>query len=108
MTYKVETTEVFEKQAKRLIKKYASLRNELLQLVQEIKINPKLGKAIGRNCYKLRISISSKGRGKSGGARIITNLVISQQTVYLLFIYDKSEQASITDKDLKELLDNIV
>ena len=50
------------------------------------------------------LKISSKNKGKSGGGRIITNVVISEQTVYLLAIYDKSEQETLTDKELKELL----
>jgi mRNA-degrading endonuclease RelE of RelBE toxin-antitoxin system len=105
MNYSVKSIPVFEKQAKRLIKKYASLKNELISLVQELKKNPKSGTSIGKNCYKIRISISSKGKGKSGGARIITNFVIEQSTVYLLSIYDKSEQDNLTDQELKELLE---
>lgn len=69
MSYNVKSIAVFERQAKRLIKKYASLRAELLALVQELKENPELGKAIGQNCYKIRIAIASKGKGKSGGPR---------------------------------------
>jgi hypothetical protein len=53
------------------------------------------------------ISIASKGKGKSGGARIITNFVITNATVYLLTIYDKSEKETITDKELIELLEQI-
>ena len=102
MSYEVKSISVFEKQAKRLAKKYVSLKNELLQLVQKLKDNPEEGKAIGRNCHKIRISIASKG--KSGGARIITNIVVMEETVYLLAIYDKSEQENLTEKELDELL----
>jgi mRNA-degrading endonuclease RelE of RelBE toxin-antitoxin system len=104
MSYKVKSIAVFEKQAKRLIKKYASLRKELLELVQELKENPEQGTAIGKNCFKIRIAIASKRKGKSGGARLITNLVITDGTVYLLSIYDKSEKENLTDKELNELL----
>ena len=104
MSYKVKSIAVFEKQAKRLIKKYASLKKELLELVQELKENPEQGTAIGKSCFKIRIAIASKGKGKSGGARIITNLVITDGTVYLLSIYDKSEKENLTDKELDELL----
>ena len=107
MSYKVKTLDVFENQAKRLIKKYASLKSELFQLVSQLKEEPKHGTAIGKNCYKIRISISSKGKGKSGGARIITNIVIKDETVYLLSIYDKSDKENLTDKELDELLKNI-
>jgi mRNA-degrading endonuclease RelE of RelBE toxin-antitoxin system len=104
MSYNVKSIAVFERQAKRLIKKYASLKGELLALVQELKEKPELGKAIGQNCYKIRIAIASKGKGKSGGARIITNFVITDNTVYLLSIYDKSEKDSLTDREINELL----
>ena len=104
MSYKVKTTDVFEKQAKKLIKKYVSLKAELLHLVQELKENPEQGTAIGKSCFKIRIAIASKGKGKSGGARIIANIVITNATVYLLSIYDKSEKENLTDKELEELL----
>ncbi len=107
MSYKVDTIEVFEKQAKRLIKKYASLKSEIYELIQILKENPESGISIGKNCYKIRISIASKGKGKSGGARIITNFVVTDETVYLLSIYDKSEKENISDKELDNLLLNI-
>jgi hypothetical protein len=62
------------------------------------------GVDMGHNCYKIRIAIASKGKGKSGGARIITNLLVSNAIVYLLTIYDKSDKESLTDKELIELL----
>ena len=104
MNYKVKTTEPFEKQVKRLLKKYPSLKEELLIFVTLLKENPTQGTIIGKNCYKIRLSISSKGKGKSGGARVITNFVISHQTVYLLTIYDKNDKESISDNELKDLL----
>ncbi|HQE33187.1 MAG TPA: type II toxin-antitoxin system RelE/ParE family toxin [Flavobacterium alvei] len=104
MTFNIKTIAVFEKQTKRLLKKYPSLKSELIQLVQELKENPEQGNRIGKNCYKIRISIASKGKGKSGGARIITHIVISKDTVYLLSIYDKSDQETLSQKELDELL----
>lgn len=104
MNYKVKSISVFERQVKRLIKKHASLKGELFQLIQDLKVEPLQGKPIGRNCYKIRLSVASKGKGKSGGARVITNLVVVDNTVYLLAIYDKSEKATLTDKELTELL----
>lgn len=101
------TIEIFEKQAKRLTKKYASLKKELLDIVQKLKENPKQGIAIGKNCFKIRIAISSKRKGKSGGRRIITNFVVTDNTVYLLSIYDKSEKENLTEKELEALLNSI-
>jgi len=107
MSFKVKSTAVFEKQAKRLSKKFPSLKNELGELIQKLKEKPEQGTLIGKNCYKIRISIASKRKGKSGGARVITNIVISKLSVYLLNIYDKSEKGSLTDKELRELLNDI-
>lgn len=107
MSYEVKTIDLFEKQAKRLTKKYASLKKELLELVQKLKEVPEQGIAIGKNCFKIRIAIASKGKGKSGGGRIITNFVVTDKTVYLLSIYDKSEKENLTDKELEVLLKSI-
>ena len=104
MSYSVKSLAVFEKQAKRLIKKYTSLKKELLELVQELKEIPEQGTAIGKSCFKIRIAIASKGKGKSGGARVIINFVVTDATVYLLSIYDKSEKENLSDKELDELL----
>ncbi len=56
---------------------------------------------------KIRLSIASKGKGKFGGTRIITHFIVTDSTVYLLSIFDKSEKENLTDKELKELLSSI-
>lgn len=70
MNYKIITIESFDKDLKRLVKKYASLKNEFANLLATLKENPKHGVALINNCYKIRLGIASKGRGKSGGARV--------------------------------------
>jgi mRNA-degrading endonuclease RelE of RelBE toxin-antitoxin system len=104
MNYKVETIPYFRKRAKRLIKKFPSLKKELADLGQQLSDDPMQGNPLGYDSYKIRLSIKSKNKGKSGGARVITHIYINQSIVYLLDIYDKSEQSSITDKELKELV----
>ncbi len=104
MAYKVIATPIFKREIKRLAKKYHSLKNEYAELLDGLEENPKKGTPLGNDCYKIRLSIASKGKGKSGGARVITNIAIVDETVYLLSIYDKSEQDDISDKELKELL----
>lgn len=108
MSFNVKTIPVFEKQAKRLSKKYSSLKSELFHLVQELKEKPETGTTLGNNCFKIRIAIASKGKGKSGGARIITNIAISERNVYFLSIYDKSEKENISNKELKDLLEYLL
>ncbi len=104
MSYSVKTLPKFEKSLKKLVKKYPSLKAEYIHLIESLKENPKQGKTLGKNCYKIRLAIKSKGKGKSGGARVITNFVFTDDTVFLLSIYDKADKDSLTDKELKELL----
>lgn len=101
---RIEAIPPFAREAKPLLKKYASLRSELQQLVSQLEANPLVGSPIGKNCYKIRLKIASKGKGSSGGARVITCVVAVTETVFLLSIYDKSEQETISDKRLTELL----
>ncbi|MBA4407877.1 MAG: hypothetical protein C0397_00455 [Odoribacter sp.] len=107
MIFKVKTIKVFERQAKRLMKKFPLLKNELAELIHELKQNPTKGTEIGQNCFKIRLAIASKGKGKSGGARIITHLVSINETVFLLSIYNKSEIENLTDKEILELIKQI-
>ncbi len=107
MNYSIVTIEPFVKELKRLVKKYPSLKQEIAQLFKQLETEPVTGTAIGRNCYKIRIAIASKGKGKSGGARVITHCAVTKTTVVLLSIYDKSEQADISDKELTQLLNQI-
>ena len=104
MSYRVKIIPKFDKELKRLAKKYPSLKNEFFELIQALKQQPLQGTSIGNNCYKIRLAIASKGKGKSGGARVITYLQITDTTVFLLSIYDKSELENIPDKELAELL----
>ena len=72
MSYNIVPIDNFKKEVKRLIKKYASLKNELLELNEQLEENPTLGTSLGNDIYKIRLAIISKGKGKSGGARIIS------------------------------------
>jgi mRNA-degrading endonuclease RelE of RelBE toxin-antitoxin system len=107
MNFEVEVTFYFKKQAKRLAKKYPSLPSELRELISSLEKSPTQGTMIGRGCYKIRLSIASKSKGKSGGGRVITHVQVSKNTVYLVSIYDKSEMESIQPSDLSGLLNLI-
>ncbi len=104
MSFKVKVIPKFESELKRLVKKYPSLKFEFRDLKESLKISPIQGIPLGHDCFKIRLSIVSKGKGKSGGGRIITCVFVSEETVYLLSIFDKSEKDNIQDKELKELL----
>jgi mRNA-degrading endonuclease RelE of RelBE toxin-antitoxin system len=107
MSYNIVAVPTFKKELKKLAKKYHSIKSDLATLFETLEINPEQGTALGNNCYKIRLSITSKNKGKSGGARLITNFVIADDTVYLLSIYDKSDKVNLTDKELNELLKNV-
>jgi hypothetical protein len=69
-----------------------------------LEVNPQQGTPIGNDCFKIRLAISIKGKGKSGGGRIITHVQVNKNRVFLVSIYDKAEQDNLNDKELLELL----
>jgi hypothetical protein len=83
------------------------LKEEYNSLIEGLEENPEKGTPMGNNCFKIRLAIASKGKGKSGGARVITHFYVENEIVFLLAIYDKSEQVDISDKELLELLREI-
>lgn len=107
MDYKVKTARSFEKELKRLGKRYVSIVDDYANLLEELYANPQLGTDLGGGLRKIRMAITSKGRGKSGGARVITFTVVvavEETEINLLYIYDKAERASISRKEIEELL----
>lgn len=94
MGFEIRTISAFEKDFKKLSKKYPSLKSDLLKLIRQLEANPFLGASLGKDFYKVRLNISSKGKGKSGG-------------LPLSAIYYKSERSTITDAELKLLANQI-
>lgn len=101
-----------------MIKKFPSLKSELETLQNDLLQNPRLGTLIHENIYKIRLAVKSKGKGKSGGMRVITYVVEveiqieeretdSEITIFLVSIYDKSEQANISERELRDIIDEI-
>jgi mRNA-degrading endonuclease RelE of RelBE toxin-antitoxin system len=104
MAIEVKYTSDFERQLKRLANKYTSIYKDLDLLIDDLEVTPNIGSPLGKNLYKIRMALSSKGKGKSGGARVITFVLFKDEVVYLAAIYDKSEQSTIdTDRLLKVL-----
>lgn len=94
---------IFIKKAKQLKKKHPSLVSDLQMLEAELSINPKLGADLGNGVFKIRLAIKSKGKGKSGGYRVITYHQEENQ-INMIYIYDKSEEATITKKDILKIV----
>jgi mRNA-degrading endonuclease RelE of RelBE toxin-antitoxin system len=107
MSYNVIAVPKFKQEFKRLAKKYPTFKDDFLTLIESLENKPNQGTPLGKNCYKIRFVIKSKGKGKSGGARLITHIVVSDTIVYLLSIYDKADKVSLSDKEISALLEMI-
>ena len=108
MNYEIVTTDDFDREVKKLKKKYHSFLDDLDSFKEELKKNPTMGDELFGNIRKVPMSIASKIKGKSGGARIITVTVIvdiENSDIYLLDIYDKSQQESISKKEILKLIE---
>lgn len=108
MGYEIIPTPRFKKEAKRLLKKYKSLKQELTELETSLQNDPEQGTSLGNQAFKIRLAMKSKGKGKRGGSRVITYVVTKNMEVYLLTIYDKAEIDTVTDKMLSQYIDEAV
>jgi len=100
----------FKRQFKRLMKKYPSLLEDLKTFKQDLEINPQQGVALGAHLYKVRMAIAAKGKGKSGGARVITYRLLATPEhieITLLTIYDKNEIDNLSDDYLRSLVKDL-
>ena len=104
MSYNILNTAEFSKELKKISKKYPSLKNDYLSLLYSLKENPTLGKSLGNNVFKIRMSIKSKSAGKIGGARVITFVRVIANEILMISIYDKSDQENISEKEINERL----
>ncbi len=109
MKIEIIVSSEFEKEFKRLKKKYISLPQDLVLFEKELNENPDIGVNLGSNIRKIRLSVKSKNKGKSGGARIITFNIIANiiaRKILLVTLYDKSEQQTISDAEIKRIIKN--
>lgn len=110
MSFKIELTAGFVKSLKGLSKRHKSVKQDFIVLVESLKENPFQGVELAPGLRKLRMAISSKGKGKSGGARVITYTVVMSEfdgVVYLLEIYDKSDYDTVDIEILKSYIKDI-
>ena len=107
---KVYRTSIFDADYKRFSKKFISLSFEIQQLEATLVKQPDIGVSLGGGVYKIRIACESKGKGKSGGFRVITYLVDEREDgtdIYLITMFDKSEEDSINTSQLKKIIKKI-
>jgi len=104
MKYKIIPTPEFIKNLKTLKKKYKNIKNDVLELANELEKNPTIGIDLGNNTFKIRIKNSDNNKGKSAGYRVITYCINDIKEVSLVTIYSKSEKENILELELKELI----
>ena len=110
MAVSIDYLPEFERRAKILAKRYRSFPSDYQLLLDELEANPFVGTSLCNGVNKVRMSISSKKRGKSGGARVLTYASaqeVDNVTVTLMTIYDKSEISNVSDAYIKSLIQEI-
>ena len=108
MKLKIVATPEFRKKVKKLSKTYKNITKDLKKLNSILKENPKAGIELGKNCYKIRLANSSIPTGKSGGFRVITYYIDANNTIRLLYIFSKTEQENISNKELENLINKYI
>jgi hypothetical protein len=103
VNFKIETTPRFDKDAKKLRKKFPKLKEDLAELIVELKKNPTMGTHLGGNIYKIRWQNSSISSGKSGGFRVISYYFLAD-TLYLVTMYSKTDRENMLDAELKKII----
>ena len=106
MNFNVEIATDAAADLKRLTKKHRSFKKDFDDLLSSLEENPAQGEPLGKDCFKVRLAVSSKQRGKSGGARVITCVKITDERVVIISVYDKSEADTIKNKDIERRLRN--
>lgn len=107
MNYSITTSSYFDVAAKKLAKKYPSFKDDLVNFGKSLLENPKQGTELALGIRKIRMAIKSKGKGKSGGARVITYNFITHEMdreIVLLLIYDKEDASTAKVNVLKEII----
>ena len=112
MSVRIIATQDFARRLKKLIKKYKSLKSEVFLLQRSLQDNPTQGTPLGDNSYKIRVAVKSKGKGKSGGLRVISYLEVAvvideEDKLFLLTVYDKSDTETISKEEIRNMIDKI-
>ncbi len=110
MSFEFITSDYFDASIKKLSKRYRSFKDDLKAFRAELQKNPLQGDEIAPNIRKIRMAITSKGRGKAGGARVVTfNALVSEQDgkIYLLLIYDKADASNVKMNVVKQIIKNL-
>ena|SRR5438128_1486446 len=102
--FQVFSTQRFEKELKKILRKYPGFAEDIDKLSVLLSESPEQGSYLGAGLYKVRVLISGKSSGKSYGARVINAVISLKKKVYLLSVYDKSEKKDLSPSEIKELV----
>ena len=108
MNLKIKTLPSFDKELKKLAKRYRNIKKDMKQLYQELLENQKAGIEIVDNCYKIRLANSSIPTGKSGGFRAVYYYIDSDENIILISIYSKTEQSTLSEDKILQILKEMV
>ena len=97
MNLEIIRSDYFTKEFKRLAKRYRSLIDDYEAFLDNLRLNPLQGDEIAPHVRKIRMAITSKGRGKSGG----------DGKIYLLLIYDKADTPNVKMNVIKEIIEEL-
>lgn len=104
-TFKVIPTSYFVEEATNLKRKYPNIKNDFYTLLKKLQVDPITGNDyVGHDCYKVRMRLSDKKTGERDGARVIIKVVIIDNTVYVLSVYDKSDKTNFSDDEFDKML----
>jgi mRNA-degrading endonuclease RelE of RelBE toxin-antitoxin system len=103
----IQFTEPFKKRLKKLTKRYPQIKQDIAPIIAELQLGNFIGEQITgvkATVFKVRAKNSDIPIGKSGGYRLIYQLV-SPQSILFLVIYAKSDQTNITSKEIQDLIE---
>ena len=104
MKLQIVEQELYRKAHKKLSKQYRHLQNDIDNFLNSIDSKEDLGIELKSNVFKARVKNSDKNKGKSAGYRLISYLIIINNELHLLYIYDKSKLENLTEKEIDNLI----
>jgi mRNA-degrading endonuclease RelE of RelBE toxin-antitoxin system len=108
--YRVVLATSFKRCVKRYKKHYRSVREDARNAIDSILEDPQVGNVIpgGGGVRKLEVKNTDLQRGKKGGYRLLYSVRNDPEpTIYLILLYAKSDQADVTNYELRQLLNEL-
>jgi len=98
------------RESRRFTDKFFSIAEEedLNRLQGELENNPEKGDVIPGAGGARKVRLGIRGRGKSGGARVIYYVRVSRDVIWFLDIYEKSDKVDLSPSERKELAEVVV